>query len=56
MVLRAKSAVFLSCDVEVCSCVCWVVVIAAGAAIQIAGGSAAVGVEQIPCWYDSACN
>jgi hypothetical protein len=27
-----------------------------GAAIQIAEGSAAVGVELFPCWHDSACN
>jgi hypothetical protein len=26
-----------------------------GAAIQIAEGSVAVGVELFPCWYDSAC-
>jgi hypothetical protein len=30
--------------------------VGAGAAIQIAEGSAAVGFELFPCCYDSACN
>jgi hypothetical protein len=30
--------------------------VGAGATIQIAEGSAAVGVELFPCWYDSVCN
>jgi hypothetical protein len=31
-------------------------VVGAGISIQIAEGSAAVGVKLFPCWCDSACN
>jgi hypothetical protein len=55
MALRANSAVFLSCVDERYS-VLYMLDCGAVAAIQIVEGSAAVGVELFPCWYDSACN
>jgi hypothetical protein len=56
--LCEQKVLYSSVVMKMCTvcCICSVVMVGAGAAIQIAEGSAAVGVELFPCLYDDDCN